>query len=114
MILERATTDEIQEYALRQGMMTMRKDGWVKACLGLTTLSEVARQTPRDAEAPMPKPAAGHEEEPEETPEKKPPEALPKPKPQLNERTMGIENEAAMPAFKAGDAQIRVPGKAGV
>ena len=109
MILERATTDEIQEYALREGMMTMRKDGWIKACLGLTTLSEVARQTPRDTEAPMPKSIHGHDgEEQEEEPAQEKPaaESLPKPKPKLNERTMGVENEAAMPAFKAGDAQI--------
>jgi type II secretion system protein E len=48
MILERATTDEIHEMAVRQGMITMRQDGWVKVCMGLTTLSEVARQTPKE------------------------------------------------------------------
>lgn len=49
LILERATTDEIQDAAVRAGMVTMRQDGWMKICMGLTTLDEVARQTPREA-----------------------------------------------------------------
>ncbi|MBI1785259.1 type II/IV secretion system protein, partial [Candidatus Sumerlaeota bacterium] len=48
MILDQAGTDEIQEVARRNGMITMRRDGWLKICLGLTTFEEVARETPRD------------------------------------------------------------------
>ncbi len=50
LILERATTDEIQELALRKGMISMRRDGWTKARMGVTTISEVLRQTPRESE----------------------------------------------------------------
>jgi type II secretion system protein E len=49
LVLERATTDEIQEVAVKQGMKTMRQDGWMKICLGITTFEEVARQTPRES-----------------------------------------------------------------
>ena len=61
MIIERATTDEIHDAVVRKGMMTMRKDGWIKACLGITTLNEVERQTPREESAF--KPHAQHEDD---------------------------------------------------
>ena len=48
LILSRASTDEIQAMALHQEMQTMRQDGWLKICLGLTTFEEVARQTPQE------------------------------------------------------------------
>jgi type IV pilus assembly protein PilB len=51
LILERATTDEVQIVALQQGMKTMRQDGWLKICLGVTTFEEVARHTPRESAA---------------------------------------------------------------
>ncbi len=47
LILRRSSTDEIQAMALHQGMITMRQDGWLKVCLGLTTFEEIARQTPQ-------------------------------------------------------------------
>jgi type II secretory ATPase GspE/PulE/Tfp pilus assembly ATPase PilB-like protein len=80
LILERATTDELQESALRAGMISMRQDGWLKICMGLTTFAEVARQTPRDAPAlssmtPAEQPgqaAAPAEAEEEESPVAKP------------------------------------------
>jgi type II secretion system protein E len=49
LILRRATTDEIQAMALHQGMVSMRQDGWLKICLGLTTFEEVSRQTPQES-----------------------------------------------------------------
>jgi type IV pilus assembly protein PilB len=51
LILEHATTDQIQEVAIQQGMKTMRQDGWLKICLGVTTFEEVARHTPRESDA---------------------------------------------------------------
>ncbi|AXA36690.1 Type IV fimbrial assembly, ATPase PilB [Candidatus Sumerlaea chitinivorans] len=49
LILERATTDQIQDTAIRQGMKTMRQDGWLKICLGITTFEEVCKHTPRES-----------------------------------------------------------------
>lgn len=49
LILEKATTDQIHELAIKQGMQTMRQDGWMKICLGITTFEEVARQTPKES-----------------------------------------------------------------
>jgi type II secretory ATPase GspE/PulE/Tfp pilus assembly ATPase PilB-like protein len=49
LILRRASTDEIQAMALHLGMTSMRQDGWLKICLGLTTFDEVARQTPQES-----------------------------------------------------------------
>jgi hypothetical protein len=46
LILDGGTTDEVQEMGLRKGLITMREDGWMKICLGLTTFEEVARETP--------------------------------------------------------------------
>ncbi|MCD6386474.1 type II secretion system ATPase GspE [Candidatus Sumerlaeota bacterium] len=46
LILERASTETIHNLAVKQGMKTMRQDGWLKICMGLTTFEEVARQTP--------------------------------------------------------------------
>jgi type II secretory ATPase GspE/PulE/Tfp pilus assembly ATPase PilB-like protein len=43
MILKRATSAEIQELAEKQGMITMRQDGYLKALNGLTTITEVNR-----------------------------------------------------------------------
>jgi type II secretion system protein E len=97
LVLERATTDEIHDLALRQGMISMRTDGYVKAAMGMTTLSEIARQTPK--EAPM---LVGRETEmaeekiSEELLEGHARQALPKPpEPKLDEKTMGVEGEAA-------------------
>ena len=113
LVLERATTDEIHEMALRQGMVTMRKDGWIKICMGLTTMSEVGRQTPIEqsmsggAEAPsLEGPEARDQLEAadqQQPTEDKDRQALPKPK--LDQQTMGVENEQAMHAYKAGDAE---------
>jgi len=45
LILRRASADEVQEAAIKAGLMTMRQDGWLKICMGETTFDEVARQT---------------------------------------------------------------------
>lgn len=43
LIVQRATSAEIQRKAIEQGMVTMRQDGYLKALSGLTTLEEVNR-----------------------------------------------------------------------
>lgn len=43
LILKRSTSSEIQEMARKQGMVTMREDGYLKALAGNTTLTEVNR-----------------------------------------------------------------------
>jgi type IV pilus assembly protein PilB len=48
LILERATTDDIHAQAVKQGMASLRQDGWVKTCMGLTTFSEVGSHTPSE------------------------------------------------------------------
>jgi type II secretion system protein E len=48
LVLQRATTDQLHAMAVHQGMSTMRNDGWLKICLGVTTFEEVARQTPKE------------------------------------------------------------------
>jgi len=111
LILERATTDEIQDVAVRHNMITMRQDGWSKICLGLTTFAEVTRQTPKES---LLGPATETEEaEPEAEekvklirPEKQ--QALPKPEPQRAAVPNIPTGEAAIQAVKTGDAQRAV------
>lgn len=43
LIIKRATSSEIQHAAQKQGTITMREDGYLKALNGLTTLEEVNR-----------------------------------------------------------------------
>jgi type IV pilus assembly protein PilB len=43
LILKRATSSEIQVQAEKEGMVTMRQDGYLKALDGLTTINEVNR-----------------------------------------------------------------------
>ena len=45
MIVNRATSSEIQQLAVSQGMITMRQDGYLKALTGVTTIEEVNRVT---------------------------------------------------------------------
>ncbi len=45
LIIERATSGDIQRLAVSQGMITMRQDGYLKALAGITTLEEVNRVT---------------------------------------------------------------------
>ncbi len=50
LVLQRSTSDEIHALAVHQGMATMRSDGWLKICLGVTTFDEISKQTPRETE----------------------------------------------------------------
>jgi type IV pilus assembly protein PilB len=45
LIINHATSSEIQQTAVSQGMVTMRQDGYLKALSGITTLEEVNRVT---------------------------------------------------------------------
>ncbi|MES2631116.1 MAG: ATPase, T2SS/T4P/T4SS family [Patescibacteria group bacterium] len=45
LIIDHATSSEIQRLAVSQGMITMRQDGYLKALAGVTTLEEVNRVT---------------------------------------------------------------------
>ena len=45
---ERASTNLIQQAAIRAGMRPLREDGWRKACRGVTTVEEVLRVTKSD------------------------------------------------------------------
>ncbi len=50
LILKRSTSSEIQSMAQKQGMVTMRQDGYLKALAGVTTLNEVNRVAAADIE----------------------------------------------------------------
>ena len=43
LIVKRATSDEVQIQAEKEGMRTMLEDGFVKAAQGLTSIEEVLR-----------------------------------------------------------------------
>lgn len=45
LITKRATTDEIEAQARKEGMITMMEDGFIKAIQGITSLEEVLRIT---------------------------------------------------------------------
>lgn len=45
LILARSTTAQIQEQAVKEGMILMWQDGFIKAHLGLTTIAEILRVT---------------------------------------------------------------------
>lgn len=45
MIIANATSDQIQNQAMKEGMSTMQFDGLVKAALGLTSIEEILRVT---------------------------------------------------------------------
>jgi type IV pilus assembly protein PilB len=45
MILQGASTAELQTQAIEEGMLTLRMDGMVKAKRGITTLEEVIKET---------------------------------------------------------------------
>jgi type IV pilus assembly protein PilB len=49
LILQRATSTEIQDQAQREGMITMRQDGYLKALAGLTTIQEINRVASADS-----------------------------------------------------------------
>jgi len=48
LLQRRATGNELGELAVKEGMIPLRKDGWRKASMGLTSLEEVLRVTASD------------------------------------------------------------------
>jgi general secretion pathway protein E len=49
LMLRRASARDIRQHAVAAGMVTLRFDGWRRACEGLTTVEEVLRVTQEDA-----------------------------------------------------------------
>ena len=49
LILRRAPSRDIRRVAVEGGMITLRLDGWAKACEGVTTVEEILRVTQEDA-----------------------------------------------------------------
>ena len=49
LILRRAPARDIRRLAIEAGMVTLRIDGWLRACEGVTTIEEVLRVTQEDA-----------------------------------------------------------------
>ena len=48
LILERASTEDLRNAAIREGMVTLKEDGVQKALAGLTTIKEVIRAVYRE------------------------------------------------------------------
>lgn len=44
-VSEKASTDELRQIAIREGMATLREDAWRKVRSGLTTVAEAVRVT---------------------------------------------------------------------
>jgi type IV pilus assembly protein PilB len=40
-----ASTDELRDQGLKEGMLTLRMDGMLKALRGVTTLEEIIKET---------------------------------------------------------------------
>jgi type II secretory ATPase GspE/PulE/Tfp pilus assembly ATPase PilB-like protein len=49
LMLRRAASRDIRQHAIAVGMVTLRMDGWRRACEGLTTVEEILRVTQEDA-----------------------------------------------------------------
>jgi general secretion pathway protein E len=50
MTLRKTPGHEVRQRAIATGMLTLRRDGWAKCCLGLTTVDEVLRVTHDESE----------------------------------------------------------------
>ncbi len=48
LILRKAPARDIRRHAVEEGMVTLRMDGWARACEGVTTVEEVLRVTQED------------------------------------------------------------------
>jgi len=48
LVMKRASSHEIKEYAVKKGLITLRDDMLIKFCQGITTLDEVIRVTSED------------------------------------------------------------------
>jgi general secretion pathway protein E len=51
LVLSKAPAGALRRHAVGRGMVTLREDGWAKACAGLTTVAEIMRITQEDAAA---------------------------------------------------------------
>jgi general secretion pathway protein E len=49
LILRRSSTRDIRQHAIQRGMVTLRMDGFKRACEGVTTVEEILRVTAEDA-----------------------------------------------------------------
>src|SRR5204863_3234278 len=49
LMLRRSSSRDIRQHAIAAGMITLRMDGWRRACEGLTTVEEILRVTQEDA-----------------------------------------------------------------
>ena len=49
LMLRRASTRDIRQHAIQRGMVTLRMDGFKRACEGVTTVEEILRVTQEDA-----------------------------------------------------------------
>src|SRR6266850_4423891 len=49
LMLRRSSSRDIRQHAVAAGMITLRMDGWRRACEGLTTVEEILRVTQEDA-----------------------------------------------------------------
>jgi type II secretory ATPase GspE/PulE/Tfp pilus assembly ATPase PilB-like protein len=47
-VLSKAPAGALRRHAVGRGMVTLREDGWAKACAGLTTVAEIVRITQED------------------------------------------------------------------
>ena len=45
LVLKGASTEELREGAVKEGMLTLRMDGMLKVKRGVTTLDEVVKET---------------------------------------------------------------------
>ena len=45
LIVRKASGGELRRHAVAHGMLTLREDGWAKACAGVTTVAEILRIT---------------------------------------------------------------------
>jgi type II secretory ATPase GspE/PulE/Tfp pilus assembly ATPase PilB-like protein len=45
MIVAHSSTDEIERTAVKNGMVTMAQDGFIKSLIGVTTVEEIMRVT---------------------------------------------------------------------
>jgi general secretion pathway protein E/type IV pilus assembly protein PilB len=48
LVVQRVNASLIRQEAIKEGMITLRKDGWRKVLKGITTVEEVARTTAGD------------------------------------------------------------------
>jgi len=49
MIMKHLPSSEIQKAAIKEGMVTMRQDGYLKALAGMTSINEVNRVAAADS-----------------------------------------------------------------